>query len=60
MTWRGLWIEFKWGGYSLFFVDNMAVGPYRRGLRVGCARISEHGPHLLREGHVSEGGGDVA
>jgi len=24
---------------------------------VGCAGSSEHGPHLLREGHMGEGGG---
>jgi len=38
----------------LCFADDVAVGPYRQGSRVGCAGISEHGPHLLREGHMGE------
>jgi len=60
--WRrcGLRIEFKWGahiGLIPCFADDVVVGPYRQGSRVGCAGISEHGPHLLREGHMGEWGG---
>ena len=43
----------------LRLADDMVVSPYRQGLRgVRCAGSSEHGPHLLREGHMGEGGGD--
>ena len=41
----------------LYFADDMAMGPYRQGSRVGCAGISEHGLHLLRDGHMGDGGG---
>ena len=38
--------------------DDVAGSPYRQGSKgVGCAGSCEHGPHLLREGHMGEGGG---
>jgi hypothetical protein len=42
----------------LCLADNVAASPHRRGSRgVGCAGSSEHSPHLLREGHMGDGGG---
>jgi hypothetical protein len=38
--------------------DDVVGSPYRQGSKgVGCAGSCEHGPHLLREGHMGEGGG---